>query len=95
MQGFVSGTNTQKYVHYSAHDTTLQYLFSALNMDVNNPDLQKIPGLGASIILELHLVNGDYFVKMVYSNYSMSDYIPLPMVNFGCGDNCTLDLFTK
>ncbi len=47
------------YVHYSAHDTTIQAILAALNMSSQHKALREGPGYGAQIIWELWRQEGE------------------------------------
>jgi hypothetical protein len=54
-----------KYIHYSAHDTTLQSIFATLNIVQHFKELQGIPPYGSQILFELHREDGKYSVQVV------------------------------
>jgi hypothetical protein len=54
-----------KYMHYSAHDTTLQSIIAALNLDSKYPVLRDIPPYGSQLVIELHKDHDEYFVQLI------------------------------
>lgn len=94
MNGWMA-EGTPKYIHYSAHDTTIQYLISTLGLDVHHPDLRNIPGLGATFVLELHRNSTGFYVQAQFSNSSTSEWVNYPLSYFGCGDACEFSEFTR
>lgn len=54
-----------RYIHFSAHDTTLQSIVAALNLDSRYPVLRDIPPYGSQLILELHKDHNEYFVQLI------------------------------
>jgi hypothetical protein len=87
--------NNQKYFHYSAHDTTLLTITSTLLLE-DNPMLIKSPGYISSYIFELHNINNELFIKVLYSTSYKDEWIELKLPSLGCNDFlCKFDTFVK
>lgn len=87
----------RKYIHYSSHDSTLQSIFSSLDLPDRYPnDFFGVMNYGSYLVFELHKVDDSYYVKFLYQNgfdgelkaYSLGDV---------CGETtmCPLPQFIK
>jgi len=79
--------NARLYV-YSAHDSTLLALLSLLDLYDNVP-----PGYASCIIVELHQVNRQYLVQILYRLDVESEFIVLTVP--GCTPLCPLKTLQK
>jgi len=91
MKTKITSPNSPKLTIYSAHDTTLAALLTALD-DYND----IIPPFASAIIFELHRYNttnntSNYFVKVVYRNSTKTDLVKLRP--FGLPVVCKLENF--
>jgi hypothetical protein len=60
-------TPNPKYIHYSAHDSTLESIFATLDIDKSYKELQGVPPYGSQIIFELrkNLQTNLYYVQLI------------------------------
>lgn len=79
-----------KMFMYSAHDTTVAALLSALQVfnDVSPP-------YAAMVIAELHQVAGDYYVKLYYKNSTTDSDLMESLTIPNCTATCRLDKFIE
>ncbi|XP_068092366.1 prostatic acid phosphatase [Hyperolius riggenbachi] len=83
-----TNSSSLKLIMYSAHDTTVAALQTALN--VSNG---KIPPYASCHFFELYQdENGNYFIEMYYRNNSAVN--PYPMTLPGCSQSCALEKFS-
>ncbi|KAK6015245.1 histidine acid phosphatase [Ostertagia ostertagi] len=76
-----------KLYAYSAHDTTLAAMLSAMGIFP-----EHFPRYSSAVLLELHRKNGQLIVEVYYKN--VTDVDSLYHYNIpGCEDPCTLDAF--
>jgi len=88
----------KKYLHYSAHDTTLQSFTASLKLNKDYPQLGYQPKYGANIAVELHQMNdGTRAVRLVHnSQYNDTQFTPLIMKSLGCTNEfCPFDTFKQ
>ena len=86
----------KKYIHYSAHDSTLQALTGSLKLNVDYAHLGGQPNYGAHVVVELHeMANGNKTVRIMHgSQYDDNALSPLVMTSLGCQtEYCPLELF--
>ncbi|KAG2374371.1 hypothetical protein C9374_010941 [Naegleria lovaniensis] len=87
----------KKYIHYSAHDSTLQALAAALRLnDADSGFSMGLPKYGAHFVLELHQMNdGNRTVRLLYGEKYDSEHLtPLVLAKLGCeSEFCPLATF--
>ncbi|MNE53109.1 Histidine phosphatase superfamily (branch 2) [compost metagenome] len=88
-------TAVPKYVHYSAHDTTIQSIFSTLNMSDNYKALQLGPKYGAQIVFELSQQGDEYFVTFLYRDVFDGEFRAYKLPKYCTSDVCTWNEFTR
>ncbi|CAK8692790.1 unnamed protein product [Clavelina lepadiformis] len=90
IQGHINGTSTYKLVAYSAHDTTVNALLSAIGQFNMLP-----PPFASSVLLEVYKTKSrkQYIVKAYYRNSTVE--APMPLRVLGCDFSCPLDEFKK
>lgn len=85
-----------KYVHYSAHDTTLQSIFATLNVASGDSSLQDIPPYGSQIIFELHRdAQKKYSVKLVVRLGYDGEFKAYKLPSYCGSELCEWSQFTK
>lgn len=57
-----------KFIHYSAHAETLEYIFSGLQLQK-----EKRAGPGSALFFEFFKMDGDLFVRIFFKNDTKSD----------------------
>ena len=90
----------KKYIHYSAHDSTLQALTGSLklNQDSDYAFLGGQPNYGAHIVAELYqTAAGNKTVRFMHGNqFDSTSLTPLVLKNLGCQtEYCPLETFTQ
>ncbi|KAG2379021.1 hypothetical protein C9374_007659 [Naegleria lovaniensis] len=89
----------KKYVHYSAHDTTLQSVTASLKLnDKDYPYLGYQPKYGAHLAFELHQMNdGTRAVRLVHgSQFNDANFTSLTLKSLGCtSEFCPFDTFKR
>ncbi|CAG9859736.1 unnamed protein product [Phyllotreta striolata] len=78
---------SKKLYLYSAHESNLAYLLIALGVF----EKHRVPPYGAHVVLELHLVDGVYGVKVFYEAWDGSGLRLMKMVH--CKEFCPFDVF--
>lgn len=94
-QNKIKGTDKTKFFMFSAHDTTVCALLSA--MKVFN---KRSPPYAATILTELHeKANGSFFIRIYYKNTTqdVNDYMtpPTQLIVPGCDADCPFDKFVQ
>lgn len=86
--------SAKKFVHYSAHDTTIIYLLGLLE---NLDHFPHMPDYGSNIAFELHEEQGEWFIKIYYMPHVPSK--PVRIHLNACEGHpksrCTLDKFAE
>jgi len=82
-------SNQREICLYTAHDATIIGLMSAMGLPYNGTN----PPYTAAFIVELHLINGTYFVQMWYRTDPAVDPALVSMP--GCDDLCPLSTFQQ
>eukprot|EP01080_Neovahlkampfia_damariscottae_P007635 gene7635-11957_t len=98
MRNYISKKSSQKYIHYSAHDSSISMLISALRLDKEYPDIDTVPAYGAALAFELHEdENHNHFVKVVYSKgYETKDFQTLILKPYKCeNEKCEFSQFQR
>jgi hypothetical protein len=67
MINFIDKKSTAKYVHYSAHDSSIAILLAGMRLDKQDALFKRIPSYGSVLAFELHQEDTKWFVKVVYS----------------------------
>ncbi|KAF0982987.1 hypothetical protein FDP41_010965 [Naegleria fowleri] len=91
-------SHKDKYIHYSAHDTTIQALAASLKLTQDYEFMGAHPPYGSNMVFELHLLeNNKKAIRVVYNHgYNDSRFTPLKLSSFGCSQEfCDLDVFEK
>ncbi|XP_076646048.1 venom acid phosphatase isoform X2 [Halictus rubicundus] len=90
MLDFVTGTSVKgrKLYLYSGHETNIAALLHAL--DLYKP---HVPAYSSSVILELHEINNEFYVKVLHYLGIPSKVEELTLPN--CEDLCPLDMYLK
>ncbi|KAL9656089.1 hypothetical protein ABK040_007707 [Willaertia magna] len=86
----------KKYIHYSAHDTTLQFLAAGLMLTEDYPYLGGQPPYGTNMAFELHqMSDGSKSIRVVYNHgFNDTSFTPLVLKSLGCADEfCPLNSF--
>ncbi|EFC48290.1 predicted protein [Naegleria gruberi] len=93
----MDSTTKYKYIHYSAHDTTLQSLAASLKLTNDYPFLGYQPNYGAWLALELHeMTDGTAAVRIVHGKQYNDTSTPLKLTSLGCNTEfCPLTEFEK
>ncbi|PAV85467.1 hypothetical protein WR25_09455 [Diploscapter pachys] len=82
-------SNSKKMLLFSSHDATLTSLL--YNLKVSN---HQIPPYASAIIFELHKIDGNYFVQLLYRN--STSLPPLTLQPPGCKESvCSIDDFLQ
>jgi hypothetical protein len=86
-----------KYVHYSAHDTTLQSLLATLDIAETYAELRNIPPYGCQIIFELHRDRqGNHSVKIVIRlGYDGEPFKAYKLPKYCTSDLCEWSQFSQ
>ena len=91
LQDSVEGTNSLKFIQYSAHDTTLIPLLSALNISNNFP-----APFASCLLFELYKDVSQnktaYYIRTYYKNTTTGLF---PMQALGCQNDCNFNEFIK
>ncbi|KAL3077375.1 hypothetical protein niasHT_035210 [Heterodera trifolii] len=85
-----------KYFAYSAHDTTIAALFSALGFDKTNYDSDGYPHYSACVTVELWRSvskGGEPYVKVLYWPPELAGFKDITHNITGCETSATLDQF--
>ena len=89
----------KKYIHYSAHDTTLQSITASLKLnDKDYPYLGYQPKYGAHLAFELHQMNdGTRAVRLIHgSQFNDSNFTSLILKSLGCDSEfCPFETFNR
>ncbi|KAK3779498.1 hypothetical protein RRG08_045244 [Elysia crispata] len=72
-----------KFYMYSAHDSTVAALLSALHAYDRHQPIYR-----ALVMLELHEIDSEFVVKVLYRNDTTAD--PYLLIPKGCSESCTL-----
>ncbi|XP_026480769.1 venom acid phosphatase Acph-1-like [Ctenocephalides felis] len=90
----------RKLIVYSGHDTTVGPLFAAMGGsegyidEDGNPLKTIVPSFGSAVILELHKIEGEYAVKILFNEKSQDGtFKELKLA--GCGEFCPLDKYIE
>lgn len=78
-----------KLFSYAVNDLTIVKLMHVLNANFRDA---KLPGFGASIIIELHYVSEVYIVEIFYMKHHNSKHV-IPLNITGCNAPCPLEQF--
>ncbi|BFY98829.1 hypothetical protein BsWGS_01869 [Bradybaena similaris] len=84
----LSNTTIPRFYMYSAHDTTVASLLSAMKVYDSRPPIYT-----AMVIVELHSVNDTTEVHVFYKNDT--DRVPYELTVPDCGSPCTLEKFKE
>lgn len=84
-----------KYIHMSAHDSTLESIFATLDIDGMYPELQGVPPYGSQIIFELHRDDEtkEYSVQVVIRLGYDADFVAYPLGGKCSNQLCTWNTF--
>lgn len=64
------GSSKRKMSIYASHDLTIVSIRRALGFD----DVTFKPGLGAALVVELHMVNNEPFVEVILKSFVFSNW---------------------
>ncbi len=83
-----------KYVHISAHDSTIGALAAALRLTDDYEIFKIQPAYGSNLIFELHEENGLKFIRIVYRNgYDDDTFTIYRLTTLGCTKDCMFERF--
>lgn len=92
-------TTGYKFIHYSAHDTTVSSVMTALRMNEDHKDLRRIPSYGSGLFFELHKQTTEpkYFVKIFFKRGFNGSFVQygLNSLGGGCEDECPFNKFKE
>ncbi|XP_043469967.1 venom acid phosphatase Acph-1-like [Leptopilina heterotoma] len=86
MMDFVEGKGREKMYLYSGHDINVAGFFHSLKIK-----LTKLPYFCAAVVVELHLQNREYFVRILYYPDDSTNFEILKLEN--CNELCLLHEF--
>ncbi|KAL3083928.1 hypothetical protein niasHT_036499 [Heterodera trifolii] len=88
---------TRKYFAYSAHDTTIAALFSALGFNKTNFDVDGYPHYSACVTFELwqNATNLEHYIKAFYWPPNSPGFEEMTRNITGCETNSTLNRFVE
>uniref|UniRef100_A0A0N5B6C6 Acid phosphatase n=1 Tax=Strongyloides papillosus TaxID=174720 RepID=A0A0N5B6C6_STREA len=95
MKKMIKNKGIEKFIAYSAHDTTLMAFANVLGAKVEIMG-QGIIDFAASFLLELWKDgNENYYIQLFYANNAYGDFTPVTHLIRGCinQDKCSLDDF--
>jgi lysosomal acid phosphatase/prostatic aicd phosphatase len=95
MRQFMDNKSQQKFIHFSGHDSTLQNVLSALQLNSQNKDLQELPRYGTALLFELHRsTEGEYSVQVHYKRGYNGTVKSYPLTSLDCKDvSCNFQSF--
>uniref|UniRef100_A0A0N4ZTF3 acid phosphatase n=1 Tax=Parastrongyloides trichosuri TaxID=131310 RepID=A0A0N4ZTF3_PARTI len=95
MKKMMNNEPIEKYIAYSAHDTTLMSFANVLEAKV--PIMgQGLIDYAACFLMELwKKPDNNYYVKLLYSKNAYDDFVPVTHLIKGCdnNDNCSIENF--
>jgi len=88
MNNTIADADTTQFFVYSAHDSTIVSVQQALQVYTNNT-----PPYASAMMVELHQIDGEYQVQILYRNDTLVD--PYVLTLPGCTALCPLDSFVE
>ncbi|KAL9654428.1 hypothetical protein ABK040_010452 [Willaertia magna] len=78
--------NEKRYIHFSAHDTTIQSVAASLKLENSYSFITGHPKYGSTLIFELYKMSDQSnAVRIVYNNgYNDTSFQPLILKDLGC-----------
>jgi hypothetical protein len=96
MISFMDKKSTAKYVHYSAHDSSIAILLAGMRLDKQDAMFKRIPSYGSVLAFELHQEEETkWFIKVVYSRgFENPNFDSVILKPYGCKeDKCLYTQF--